>query len=575
MQKENTFWTNIIYCMLIIGVVISVSILASVPPVDRDALTHHLYVPKLYIQQGGFFEIPRVSFSYYPMNLNLLYMVPLYFNNDIIPKYIHFVFALITAAMIYHYLNRRINQQYALLGSLFFLSIPVIVRLSSTVYVDLGLICFFFASILYMFYWIENSFKLKYLIASGAFCGLALGTKYNGLVGLFLLGLFVPFVYARYHTGEKSHAIKAVGFGATFVMVSLLVFSPWMIRNVVWTGNPVYPLYKSVFNIKAEPEKTMAAQEQAVSEEETTETVLEKRSRMSHIDTRRIIYGESWWEIALIPLRVFYDGQDDTPKYFDGKTSPFLLLLTPFAFLGLKSRTRQEKTEKMILLFFSVLFLLYACAQTSIRIRYFSPILPPLVVLSMFGLYNIRSVILEKWQLSEGIKKTIVFAIIALMLGLNANYLISRFEKDQPMAYLTGKVTRDEYIQAYRPEYASFQYANQNLSKDSRILGLYLGNRGYYSDIEISFSINTIQRLAAEAISAKDVAQNLSEKNFTHLLVNYSLFNYWVQHYSLQEKQILKEFFDNYVVTEFSKDGYGLLGLKKASREQGIVSREQ
>jgi 4-amino-4-deoxy-L-arabinose transferase-like glycosyltransferase len=303
-------------------------------------------------------------------------------------------------------------------GSLFFLSIPVIIRLSSTVYVDLGLICFFFASILYLFHWIEYSFKLKYLIVSAVFCGLALGTKYNGLVGLFLLGLFVPFVYSRYHAGQKFQAVKAIGFCFSFVLVSLMVFSPWMIRNVVWTGNPVYPLYKSVFNHKTGHENNKAVTELGMLEQETTETVLEKRVRMSHIDTRRIIYGESWWEIALVPLRVFYDGQDDTPKYFDGKTNPFLLLLTPFAFLGLKSRTRQEKTEKMILLFFSVLFLLYACAQTSIRIRYFSPILPPLVVLSIFGLYNIRSILLEKNIYPKLPIKQLLFPLLRLCSDL-------------------------------------------------------------------------------------------------------------------------------------------------------------
>jgi hypothetical protein len=572
-SNKNTSWITIFYCILIACVVISISILASVPPVDRDALTHHLYVPKLYLQHGGIYEIPQISFSYYPMNLDLLYLIPMYFNNDIIPKFIHFAFALLTAAMIYRYLSCRLNKQYALLGCLFFLSIPVIVRLSSTVYVDLGLICFFFASMLYFFHWIENGFKIKYLIISSIFCGLALGTKYNGLVGLFLLGLFVPFVYSRYHANEKSHGIKAIGYSAAFVVVSLLVFSPWMIRNIAWTGNPVYPLYNSVFNPKTVTESV--ASEKRASEENNGETVIENRRRMSHIDTRRIVYGESWWEIALVPFRVFYGGKDDNPKYFDGKTSPFLLLLPIFAFFGLKNGTRQEKTEKMILLFFSILFLLYACAMTSIRIRYFSPILPPLVVLSMFGLYNLRSMILDKWQLSEGIKKTLIFTIITIMLGLNAHYMISRYKKDQPLSYITGKVTRNEYIQAYRPEFASIQYANQNLPKDSKILGLYIGNRGYYSDIDMSFSIEILQQFAAKAVSAKDVAEKLREKDITHLLVNFSLFNHWVQQYSLHEKQMLKDFFDQHVVTEFSKDGYGLLRLKEVSREEKAESRKQ
>ena len=55
------------------------------------------------------------------MNLDLLYIIPLYFGNDIVPKYIHFVFALLTAGLIFNYLKIRINTVYALAGALFFL----------------------------------------------------------------------------------------------------------------------------------------------------------------------------------------------------------------------------------------------------------------------------------------------------------------------------------------------------------------------------------------------------------------------------------------------------------------------
>ena len=378
-----------------------------------------------------------------------------------------------------------------------------------------------------------------------------MGTKYNGLIGLFLFGSFVPFVYARYHSTEKFHAIKAIISGSAFVVVAILVFSPWMIRNMGWTGNPIYPLYNSVFN-----------NEEKKLKEGLPETVIENRSRMSHIDTRMQIYGESGWEIALIPLRVFFQGQDDNPKYFDGKTNPFLLLLPLFAFFGLKRGTRQEKSEKIMMLFFSILFFLFAFAQRDIRIRYFAPILPPLVILAMFGLHNIHTTLLGSVRrLSEGFKTFIVFTIIGGMLCFNAIYMYSRFKLDQPITYLTGKVTRDEYIQACRPEYATYKFVNQHLPEDSKILGLYIGGRGYYSDIDISFNLEIIQQFAAKAVSAKDVLEKLHDSNFTHLLVNFSLFNFWVQRYSLHERKILKDFFETCVVTEFSSSGCGLLRL--------------
>ena len=83
--------------LLLVGLVVATVLLGSVPPVDRDALTHHLFVPRLWLEHGGIHEIPEIPFSYYPMNLDLLYTVPLALGNDIVPKYIHYLFALLTA----------------------------------------------------------------------------------------------------------------------------------------------------------------------------------------------------------------------------------------------------------------------------------------------------------------------------------------------------------------------------------------------------------------------------------------------------------------------------------------------
>ena len=191
--------------------------------------------------------MPHIAFSYYPMNLDLLYLIPLYFGNDILPKYIHFLFALFTAGLLFWYLNRRLNTRYALFAALFFFSLPVIVKLSITVYVDLGLIFFSAAALIFLLLWAELEYKAKYLLLSAIFCGLALGTKYNGLIILFLLTLFTPYVYLRTERTKQYAQSKAIGFAGLYLIISILVFSPWMIRNAIWTGNPIYPLYNRYF----------------------------------------------------------------------------------------------------------------------------------------------------------------------------------------------------------------------------------------------------------------------------------------------------------------------------------------
>ena len=286
------------------------------------------------------------------MNLDLLYIIPLYFGNDIVPKYIHFAFALLTAGLIFNYLKIRISTVYALLGALFFLSLPVIVKLSITVYVDLGLIFFSTCSLIYLLKWLENEFKFHFLIISAIACGLALGTKYNALITLLLLALFVPYLFAKYHSsltsGEdhnnicetsgskpeiKSTTIRVIVYGAVFISIALIVFSPWMIRNYLWTDNPVYPLYNGWFNpVPADP--------------------TESGGSLGHFAIRKILFKESLWQTLMIPVRIFFEGQDDLPQYFDGKLNPFLFFMPFFAFFNLKKNSPIIKTEKKILITF-------------------------------------------------------------------------------------------------------------------------------------------------------------------------------------------------------------------------------
>ena len=100
---ENT--ATLFLCTTIIVFLCMEIILNLTPPISRDALIHHLSVPKLWLKHGRIFEITWAEYSYYPMFINLLYAVCLYFNNDIAPKFIHLVFGLGTGLLIYYYLK--------------------------------------------------------------------------------------------------------------------------------------------------------------------------------------------------------------------------------------------------------------------------------------------------------------------------------------------------------------------------------------------------------------------------------------------------------------------------------------
>ena len=537
--------------------IVSIVLLASVPPVSRDALTHHLVVPKLYLQHGKMVELPTVPFSYYPMNLDLLYILPLYFGNDIVPKFIHFLFALMTAGLLFGFLKKRLGTLYALIGSLMFLSTPVIVKLSITVYVDLGLVFFSTAALIYLVKWSEADFSIRYLIFSAAFCGLALGTKYNGLVTFFLLTIFVPFIYLRSRSEQHHLQGKAAGCAAIYALTALLFFSPWMIRNAYWTGNPIFPLYNGIFSTSP------SVQQNPISEDKQQE-IKERIGGWNHLAIRRIIFKESWAEIASIPIRIFFQGQDDNPKYFDGKLNPFFLFLPIFAFFPRREETSQAKNEKNLLLSFTILFLLISFFRTSIRIRYIVPVLPALIILSTVGLHQLVGLL--KTGLNPFLRRCGAVSLSVAMLflfGMNAVYLVTQFRVVAPIGYISGKVAREIYITRYRPEYPVMRFANEHLSGDSKILGLYLGNRRYYCDREIIFGEDWLTRSVIMTSSAEDLLSVMLNRRFTHVMVHFDLLKQWIGTLNDHERAIFAEFFKRYLHVLDKNLPYVLYELKR------------
>ncbi len=564
-SPRNIFEKTTLIAMigLIVSLVVAVCILSWVPPVSRDALTHHLVVPKIYLQKGGVVEIRWIGASYFPQNLDLLYMLALSAGNDILPKYIHFSFALLTAGLIFGYLKKRLDSRYALFGALLFLSLPVIVKLSSTVYVDLGLIFFSTASFLLLFKWLEQGFRTRHLLLSAVCCGLALGTKYNGLIVFALLTLFVPFVYVRNAPSTGKRQMRAAGRGLLFFAVALLVFSPWMIRNAVWTGNPVHPLFRGALSTK-KPLPDLSAQDGKPD------------GRMSPKPTsplwiRKNAFGEKWWQTALIPVRVFFEGRDDDPRHFDGRLNPLLFVLPIFAFARFRGDFDRLKTEKSLLLTFAVLFLLFTFLRVDMRIRYIAPIIPPLVILSAFGLREILAVVNERCENPKrALFTAAVLAAVAAGLAWNAAYVAGQFARFRPLDYISGRVGRDAYITRHRPEYPVLQYVNHNTAEQSKLLCLFQGYRRYYIDRITVHNEERFRNIVIRSASADEIAKGLKKKKFTHLLVHLELFQRWAQAiFTADEIERINAFFLQHTRRLFANGDYVLLELIPATRPAG------
>jgi 4-amino-4-deoxy-L-arabinose transferase-like glycosyltransferase len=490
-------------CIAILTLLLIEIILSLTPPIARDTLIHHLAIPKLWLENGGFYEIKWADFSYFPMNIDLLYILPLYFNKDFLANFIHMSFGIGTALLIYQYLKNKISRIAGLLGILVFLSTPIVVRLSTQAYVDLGLAFFTTASILAFIRYRDGEFKeFKWLFLSSVAMGLALGTKYNALIIWFFLSLAIVFVYSR----DTTKQWKAIANGVIFFFVSLLVFSPWLIKNIFLTGNPLYPLFKGGIS-----------------------PLVSADNHIGFFQMREMLHGESFLETLLMPVRIFFQGQDNSIRYFDGVLNPILIILSPFSFMN-KSLFRDKLFFISFTFFFilTVFFLEQKAFGMEAMVRYILPVIPLLSILTVMGLVNIWNWAIKHTIPSRYVLSTVLFAVFIVMMSKNIFYIKNYYQNINPMSYILGIESKDEFITRHISSYPAIKYINTNTPDNASIRLVFLAGRGYYLNRiyseGASYGIGDVSGLMANFQEDRSFQAYLHSFGCTHMLVRTDLY---------------------------------------------------
>lgn len=483
-------------------------ILNLAPLTARDALIHHLAIPKLWLKNGGFYDISWADFSYFPMNIDLLYLIPLYFNKAFLANFIHMGFGLGTAFLIFHYLKKRMSFVAGLLGILVFLSTPIVVRSSTQAYVDLGLTFFTTASVLSFIRYRDGHFQdVKWLFLSAITMGLALGTKYNALVIWFFLTLSFTFLYAR----ETQDQWKAVRVGFVYFLVSFFIFSPWLVKNFILTGNPLYPLFKGIIS-----------------------GMVSADAPVGLFQMREMLYGENFWEILLIPVRMFFQGQDHSIRYFDGVLNPMLIILPPFALIN-KDFYRDKLLFFSFTAFFilTVFFLNQKAFAMEATVRYTLPVIPLLSILTVMGMANIWEWAMKHTTPSKHVLVTLLCSFCIVMIGINFLYVNNYYKNINPMSYISGQESRDDFIIRHHGSYAAIKYINEHTPENAKIRLVFLAGRGYYLDRMYdegaSYGIADIRGLANNAHDERPFQRYLHSLGCTHLLVRTDLYLKYLQ----------------------------------------------
>ena len=477
---------------LILVILIVQTILGCLPPTARDELTHHLAIPRLYVNAGQIIQVPMAPYSYFPMLLDMLYTPWVYWGYDFVPKLIHSLFGFLTGLCLYAYLARRMNPVYGLLGFFFFVSTPAVLRLSHWAYVDLGVTFFSTASLLCLLRWREKRESTKYLTFSALSLGFALATKPNAMVaGLIVFCLFLLLVL----NASKKTLASACFQLACFAGFMLVPFLPWLIKNWLQTGNPFYPLLGGFF-----PATIEAANDSA------------SFVGLGIWDKRKLLYGENMGQIAMLPLRVFFFGRDDNPQYFDGVLTPILICFLPWAFKG------KWLGEKKIFISFALLFFLFAVFLVDLRVRYVLLMVPPLVALLVYGIFNAYLSIKQPAYL---------FAALLCFAAWHGSYVWQYFRANGPLAYVLGHESREAFLTRVLADYPAFRFVNRELPPQAKIYLLFVGRKAYYCERDYFHDGGELPGFLLAALRAAknpdEIDKTLKAKNITHLMVREDL----------------------------------------------------
>ena len=474
----------VLFAMLVLVVLIE-AIPALAPPTARDALIQHLALPRLYADAGRLIDAPFSVSASYPQATDMLYVIPVGLGVDRAAGFIHLGFGILAAAVLATRARRWGGNRAGLLAAILFLGLPIVARVAGTAYVDLALCFYIFLALEAFLRWCEAGQRGYWLALSAVALGFALSVKYSALVAAASLGVLVFRESAR-HRGLP----VAVARMAIFGILVLLPAAPWLVRNAMLRGNPVYPLFPSLFQAAPAPG---AGEPGALAQ-------------------RVLLYGESLPAIAALPVRIFVFGEDDNPRRFDGRLNPFVVLLAA-AFLLAGGRGHLSRGGWAIGIF-AALGILFTLVSASARARYVLPYAGALCAIAAAALPE---------KAERGVPgRGIPIALLVAALAWNAFFLVRPLRDPALVAYLTGIESREAYLSSKLPAFPLWEAANARVGVRGRVQLLFMGDQGYYLRVPYTYESWLSGRGLAGALpgGAGAVAAYFGERGVTHLLVN-------------------------------------------------------
>jgi hypothetical protein len=460
-------------------------VFALTPPTGWDGLQYHLVLPKLALQAGRFTALPdNVSLSY-PGLVEMLFLAAMGLGSDSAAQLMHWVYLLLLVGAVLVFCARCFTWRVGWLASALLIAVPSLLLISTYAYNDAALMFYTLTALLWTLRAIETQRTRDFGLA-GILAGLALGEKYTAVLILLALGALVLF-----QGGWRVPARRAFLTSALLVGVALVLCLPWLVRNFIVVGNPVYPF---VFG------------------------GLYWDAWRSAWYSR---FGTGLWndplQLLVVPWTMTVQGAQSGS--FDATIGPLLLALLPFSLLQRRAQTDAKAIRAMWFLVAVLLaFWLLGVAQSKLlwQTRLLFPAFPLLAIFAAEGWERLAHI-----QLPQFSAQRFAALVIALVLGLNAFGFVLATVKSRPFQVLVGVETRQEFLARNLGAYYKMtQWVNANLPPDARVLTLW-EPRAYYIDrtVDADAILDRFPHLAFLFGDAAKIAAEWQQQGFTHVVL--------------------------------------------------------
>lgn len=411
------------------------------PVSDYDGLTYHLVVPRDYLEAGRIYPFPGESHANFPLAVDLLYIPTILLGLESASKLIHLGFGLLMGLGTFALAQRLLGSRRESWLAVFVLATtPILGTVAGYAHNDLGWALFEFLAAYALLRWREDEGR-SWLILSGIFAGLGLGSKYLGLPMLGVLGLVVLVEGGLL---ARRPWRRMLGDGLLFGMVAVVVAAPWYLKNWLWLGNPFYPLWFGGRGWDAY-----------------------QLNQLQSMGTR---YGprEGVWGLLLLPWDLYFNSIGYFGPIPFAFPPPVTLLLPLYLFV------RRRRAVSVILLIAALRFGTWAVSARSPR--YLMDIHP---LLSVAAAYLLVELARPRGRAGRRYALGVVQALVAVLLMANLMWQVALLAEEDPVPVVLGMESREAYLADENdPPYRAIRFINQ-LPPESKVL--FVGNgQSYY-----------------------------------------------------------------------------------------------